>query len=146
MIYTDELKNELRKNAYNISKFMIKNEIPFRLIIWNNNNWNKLLPDSIMEQFPTQIILDLKEQTLKESFITKDGKIFIITMFKDKTFKKIVEEDEIVAIVDKDQAIIFNNFEQEQQPILSKKEWIKLVGIPEKYINKSIEVFTDVNK
>ena len=110
------VKETLRESAYRLVEVMILEGTSFRLVLWNNNNWNVSLPESIMESFPTQLVLDIKDMALDESFVDEsNGDIIITTMFEGKEYSKVILYDEIIAVLDENgQPYILNNFEQEE--------------------------------
>jgi hypothetical protein len=156
-----DIKETMRENARNLVEIMILEEQPFRLILWNNDNWDKPLPDSVMESFEHQIVLDIKDMTLKESYVDDaTGNIVLIGSFEGEILTKILEYDEIIAILDlKGQPYMINNFEPEDideeleieyiRNITSKEEWIEMAidgGLPRDAVEKSINVFLKNNE
>jgi hypothetical protein len=158
---TYEVKETMRENAKALVESMILDRVPFRLVLWNNDNWNMPLPDEIMTSFPTQIVLDIKEQSLDDSFVDENtGEIIISTVFLTKEFHKVVEYDEIIAVLDfTGQPYILNNFKMEEKITLeqvvqenflpqTKTEVIEMVmseGIPVESAQRSINAFIKNN-
>lgn len=152
-----EIKETMREKAYSLLEIMILEEFPFRLVLWNNNNWDKHLPEDIMMSFPSQLVLDIKEMALEDSFVDEStGDIVITTLFEGEEYSKVILYDEIVAILDlQGQPYILNNFEQEVVPDkvfkLKPKTKIDLLalvvaeGIPATAATKSIDAFMKNN-
>jgi len=115
----------MREAALNIVEIMILEEQEFRIVIWNNDNWNEPLPERIMEAFPTQLVLDIKEQSLIDSYIDeKTGEIVLCTVFDGIDYAKVLELGEIIAVLSLDgQPLILNDFPQEK--ILSEIDEIR---------------------
>jgi hypothetical protein len=155
----ESVKDVMRTMAYELAELLILEDFPFRLIIWNNDNWNKPLPDNIMEKFPAQIVIDIKELALKDSFIDENtGELIINTYFNDAPYSKVLDFEEIVAILDLDgQPLIVNNFEPEtpfNKPVLNrkklqnKKDLVDLIvseGIDEEDAYRSVNAFIKNN-
>ena len=157
-ILPNEVKETMRESAYSLLEIMILENFPFRVVLWNNNNWDKPLPKDIMASFPSQIVLDIKEMALEESYIDENtGEVIIATMFEGNEYTKSIIYDEIVAILDlQGQPYILNNFEQ--NTILpdkvftnkpkTKMDLLSLViadGIPAEAATKSIDAFMKYN-
>ena len=130
--------------------------------MWNNDNWNSPLPDSVMKAFPTQIVLDIKEMALEESYIDEStGEIIIATMFEGTEYQKVLEHGEIIAVLDlAGQPMILNNFKPEVsdndiikeffEPNIptTKAEIIELSisdGVPADAANRSFDMFMKNN-
>jgi len=153
------VKDVMRTMAYELTELLILEDSPFRLIIWNNNDWDKPLPDDIMEKFPAQIVIDIKELALKDSFIDENsGELIINTYFNNIPYSKILDFEEIVAILDLDgQPLIVNNFEPStpvNKPVLNrnnlknKKDLVNLIvseGINEEDAYRSVNAFIKNN-
>lgn len=163
---TREVKETMRENAYSLLEILILEEVPFRIAIWNLDNWDRPLPKSIMEDFPTQMLLEISEDALGDSYVDENtGEIIISGMFEKEIYHKTVMYDEIIAILDLDgQPYILNNFypEHDLSSIkfttvenvntfnmdVTKKSIIDMVvaeGVPEESANKSIESFIKHN-
>lgn len=107
-----EIRELMRENAYSFLELLILEKQPFRIVLWNADNWNRPLPDSIMDNFPTQLVLEIQDMALEDSFVDENtGEIIITTIFEDMEFFKTVLYDEIIAILDLEgQPYILNNF------------------------------------
>ncbi len=90
----------LMATNYELVKAMITDKREFRLVLWNNNNWDTPLPDEIMEKYPNEITLDFKETAFDNSFVDEEGKIVLSTMFADTEYLKVLSHDEILAVID----------------------------------------------
>jgi len=107
----------LRENAYKIVKEFIIQKYEFRLIIWNLDDWEESLPDHIMEEFETHLVLDIKGDTLLNSEINEDGLVVIKASFEDGLEnEKVLFPEDIVAILESDgRTIHVNNFGPEDE-------------------------------
>jgi len=159
---TLEVRELMRENALDLVEIMIQEQQPFRIVIWNNDNWNQPLPDIIMESFPVQIVLDIKQMALEESFVDENtGEVIITTMFEGIEYQKVLEGGEIIAILDlAGQPYVLNNFKQEEteeeikDDFLSaiipttKEEIIELAisdGCEKEAVNRSFDMFMKYN-
>lgn len=159
---TNEIKEVLRESALNLVEILLLEEEPFRLVLWNNDNWSEPLPKRILESFPSQLVLDIKEQALDDSYIDPaTGEVVICTLFDGNEYLKILEHGEIIAVLGIDgQPLILNDFPQEiDEELLLKEEsviykpqsvdeLVKIVsseGLPEETVKKSVECFMKNN-
>jgi len=104
----------MRHNAYDLVRELINEELPFRLVVWNNNNWNMDLPDSIMADYPTQLIMDMNAMALEHCYVDDNGEIILTMMFGDvdEPYSKVLSYDEVIAVIDIDtlQPYVINPF------------------------------------
>jgi len=158
---TLEVRELMRDNALDLVEMMILEQQPFRIVIWNNDNWNQSLPDTIMESFPVQIVLDIKQMALEESFVDENtGEVIIVTMFEGSEYHKILEGSEIIAVLDLEgQPYVLNNFKQEEMEIneddflsaiilTTKQEIIELAisdGCEKEAVTRSFDMFMKSN-
>ena len=114
-----EIKEQMRINAYNLVEVLIQEKHPFRLVIWNNDDWDMKLPDVIMKTFEFQLILDIKDMALEDSYIDEDtGEIILCTIFGNRNFTKKLRYDEIVGVFDlNSQPYVLNLFNQEPEEV-----------------------------
>ena len=112
-----------------------------------------------MENFPNQLVLDIKDMALQESFIDDaTGEVVIATVFDGSEYTKVLNYDEIIAVLDlKGQPYQLNNFEQEavepdvvyDKPPMTKLDWVELAvsgGIPAESAERSINAFIKNNE
>jgi len=160
---TNEVKNVLRESAMSLVEIMLLENEPFRIVLWNNDNWNAPLPKRILESFPTQLVLDIKDQALDDSYIDPaTGEIIICTVFDGAEYIKVLEYGEIIAVLSLDgQPYILNDFAQDkEEEVLTAKEervvyepqsvdeLVEIVsseGIPKESAKKSIDCFMKNN-
>jgi len=152
-----EVKEVLRESAMSLVEILLLEQEPFRLVIWNNNNWNAPLPDVIQESFPVQLVLDIKEQSLQESYIDPaTGEIIICTVFEGEEYLKVLKLGEIIAILGLEgQPYILNDFVQEDKEdelmyIYPKNvdemvNTVSSLGIPKEAVEKSMHCFMKNN-
>jgi len=160
------VKDALRESALEIAEILLLEDQEFRIVIWNNDNWNNPLPQRIMEAFPTQLVLDIKEQSLEDSYVDENtGEIVICTVFDGVEYMKILEIGELIAVLSLDgQPYILNDFPQEDNVIheivkeirdntayifpTSFDEMVEMLtsdGIPEEGAKRSLEMFMKNN-
>jgi hypothetical protein len=152
-----EVREIMRVNAYDLVEVLIKEEQEFRIVIWNNDDWNNALPESIMVKFPLQLVLDIKGDTLEQSYVDEDDDIILVAAFtEDERFSKQLLPEDIVAILDLEgQPMQVNNFAPEEpkpdvvrENIETKEDFIKSLesnGVPKESALKSLKVFQKNN-
>lgn len=157
-----ETRELMRGNAYNLVEMFLEEQIPFRIALWNNNDWSSPLPNSILESFPEQILLEISEYSLENSGVDEiTGEIIIVSIFDSIEYYKILSPDEIIAVLDLDgQPFILNNFPQEEESFQTvddatelslpktKEHLIDLItseGVSKEAANKSVSVFLENN-
>jgi len=91
------IKEILRLNGFRLVYAFVEEQEPFRLVILNNNNWDKPLPDYILENHPDFLSLDIKENELVNSY-TEDGEIYISVYFGEELYNKKLYKEEIYVI------------------------------------------------
>ena len=148
------IKEVMRENAHRLVSELIEQGVAFRLIIWNNDDWNLPLPDDVMKKFPKQLILDLKEHSLETSEVI-EGIIYLNASFdsEDEWSKELIPED-IVGILDFDgQPFQINSFYPDEilpdiirDELFPKTkddivEFLEEYGIEKKDAIRSINVF-----
>jgi len=95
--------------AYELLKNLIQTQTPFRIVLWTENNWDKPLPEDVLKKFPNQLVLDIDNDSLKDSYIDKD--IVISTWFNGEQYTKVVKDYEIAGILELNGTpMIVNNF------------------------------------
>jgi len=154
---TYELREQMRENALELAESFLIEEVPFRLVLWNNDNWNMGLPDETMENFPVQLVLDIKDASLNDSFLDiETGEFVIVTIFEGIEYHKVLEAHEIIAILDtKGQPFIVNNFPQDDEEHLdnivlpkTKDDLIDnltMMGLEKENAKKSVDSFLQNN-
>jgi len=155
-----EIREQMRQNAYELIEIMLLEAQEFRIVLWNNDNWNAPLPAVIMESFPTQIVLDIKDMALDESYVDENtGEIIIVTSFEGSEYSKVLEYDEVLAVLDlAGQPYMLNNFpmeepeeEEMENPYMiprTRADLIELAvsdGLEEETVVKSIDSFLKNN-
>jgi hypothetical protein len=101
MVFNDETIKVMRDNAYELISTFIKNKVPFRLVIWNKDDWDYELPIEVMLSYPMQLVLDIASDTLNMCKVNDDG-ITIVTYFDNVKYTKFLSHDDTVAVLDSD--------------------------------------------
>jgi hypothetical protein len=150
-----EIKEVLRESAMSLVEIMLLEKESFRIVLWNNDNWNEPLPQRILEAFPTQLVLDIKEQALEDSYIDPaTGEIIICTTFDGNEYLKVLDYGELIAVLSLEgQPYILNDFPQDKEKRVVYKhqlvdELVEMVssdGIPEEAVKKSVDCFMKNN-
>jgi transcriptional antiterminator len=162
-VFNDETIKVMRDNAYNLISTFIKNKVPFRLVIWNKDDWDYELPIEVLLTYPLQLVLDIAGDTLNMCKVNDDG-ITIVTYFENIKYTKFLSYDDTVAVLDAEgQPFLVNDFLPDEEPddletaiqrkipdltTISKEELLQSMifdGIPESAAKKSIKVFQKAN-
>jgi hypothetical protein len=154
----ENVKENMREFAYSLIEHLILEQHPFRLVLWNNDDWDKALPEKVMSAFPVQIAIDIKDMTLKESYVDDNtGEVLINTFFNNEAFSKTLDYNEIVAVLDiEGQPLVLNNFEPHPPSIeeirdfniTSKEELVNMIvseGIEKEDAKRSVNAFIKNN-
>lgn len=160
---TFEAREVMRDNAHNLVGVLLEEGIPFRLVLWTNDEWDMPLPDETHEAYPLQMMLEIADMALEESKIDEmTGDIVLNAYFVDREYSKILVPEEIIAVLDLEgQPYILNNFSPEIQKVYkfddeenelttpkTKENMTKLItleGIPQEAADKSISAFMKNN-
>ena len=139
----ESTRKVMRENAYLLVQNLIVEKIPFSMLLWEEDNWNHILPDGAVNS-EGQIFLDIKNQTLEDSYISKNKNIVISTYFGNIKFTKTIQFEDIIGVFNElGDPMIINNFLPEDRSI-SLNDLVKSlvnVGISEDKVNKSLEAF-----
>lgn len=77
-------------------KKLISYDISFSFVLENHNNWSEEFPERLKNQ--KQIILNIKDQSLEDSYLDKNDAIIVIEI-DGVTYSKKVDESDIMAIM-----------------------------------------------
>ena len=91
------VREVLMLNGYRLVYTFIAESEPFRLVLWNNDSWDKPLPENIMENYPEELILDFTDDVLTNCY-TEEGEIHISVYFDDEIYHKKLFAWEIIAV------------------------------------------------
>jgi len=111
----NNIKELRRLMAYDLMISLIQEKQEFRMVIWNFNDWNKELPEDIMQKYPLQLILDINETVMEYCEIV-DGILYLTACFGDEGefWTKMFDLDDVVAITTiEGEVMIVNEFEPE---------------------------------
>jgi len=89
-------KDVISSALYQATAKLLIAKIPFSIIIDNHNNWNNEFPERLKKQ--KQIIFNIKEQSLDDSYVT-DGKIIIIISIDDVEYMKELQQCDLQALM-----------------------------------------------
>jgi len=92
----DNMKEKISKKFFEMLADFIEEGEPFGLIIQNNNDWNKELPDRLKSQ--NQFMIKIENDTLNDSFVIReDGEIEITigTEFDGEFFSKEFTHEDV---------------------------------------------------
>lgn len=147
------VKDVMVDNMHKLLCTMMMARVPFRIVLWNNDDWSNKLPESIMKDYPEQLILDIKEDILEESWVEEEKVYFSIMFNGEETIeylKEIRGEDIVVIMSEDNQPIQINDFreiiKEESQSGISKEDIVyslnTTTGVSEDVLSKSLDVFT----
>ena len=135
-------KSIISEGIYGIVCMYINNKIPFQLVVENHNNWAFPLPENL--QTEKQFLMNIKEQTLEESYV-EDGEIFISTEFGDEKNYKSFALCDVKGIAFNGQPMMMKPF-RDLPGIPEPKETTAKFNEPsEEDLRASMEVFKEFN-
>jgi len=149
----ENIKKLMINSSYEIARKLLEEGEDFRIIIWTEDNWNKALPEIILNSFPVRMVLDIKDMTLDDSYLNENDEIVIKTFFEGEEYIKTILKRDIVAVLDIDgQPFIMNNFDKEIETILDYVdedivgeddilEYVQMAGVDKKDAIRSINAF-----
>ena len=76
-----------------------------KIVFRNSDTWNFELPEALKEH--KSIVLDIKGQSLEDSYVTKDG-IFISTAFGDDVYTKLFDFDDVIQVITFEGDVIYH--------------------------------------
>lgn len=111
------LKEVMYANSYTLISALILNAEPFRLVLWNNNDWDMELPESVMKSFPEQLVIDIKDQTLKDASVDENNNIIIKASFSpDVVYTKILSPYDVLGVLSIDnKPLQLNSFKPDEK-------------------------------
>ena len=150
------VREQMRRNIITLVRALLIEKQEFRLVLWNNNDWNEALPESIMNRFPLQLVLDIKGDTLESSYIDEDDVVLVAAFEEGSRFDKVLDMSEVVAVLDLDgQPLQVNNFVPEEikadavrSKVETKEDLINSLvegGVPKENAERSIKAFAKNN-
>jgi hypothetical protein len=136
---TQEYKNIISDNIYNTVVDFVQSNIDCSIIVHNNNNWNKTLPERLESQ--SQFIMNITEQTMEDTYV-EDGKIIINTVFDEIEYSKVFEPADIGGLMGSDgkTPVMVKPFQEKPTlPIPTKS--LNNGEVDEKGLQKSMEMW-----
>lgn len=97
---TQIYKDIIEENIYQIVVDLIVNQEGFTILLENHNNWEFPLPENL--QKADKFVMDVKNQTLEDSYVDDEGNIIINTMFGEQENSKVLEMCDIAGIMNSD--------------------------------------------
>ena len=135
-------------NSYFLLKELHKEKIPHRLIIQTNDNWDKPLPQNIIQSYSENLVLDISEKVLNDCYIDENENIIIRVYFNgsNSPHTKKINPFEIVGITKTNgEPYIINNFPNSTKNYKMKKsdyiEILEALGIERNQAKKSLNLF-----
>ena len=106
---------------------IFKSNDDFCLVINNGNDWDKELPERLQKE--QAFLVEIVEDTKKESYITEDNDLVLCTDFDGELYTKTLNKEDILGI-----------FDIEKQPLLQKsfKEAHPIKEFQSKTINEYV--------
>jgi len=115
----DDYKEIVNEQVYKMCANFLECDIPFTILLDNHNNWDEKLPTRLVDK--KQFLLNIKEQTLEDSYV-KDGKIVIITTIGDVEYIKELDYNDVSAVSKDDKTPPFINKQFITYPEIKLKE------------------------
>jgi hypothetical protein len=139
----EKFKEEFREKMLDIIEMFIMYQIPFNIQIINNDNWDKPLPEFILNDpsFKNNLFLSIVNYSLESSFIEEDtGNIVLTVVFGENLiYKKYLLPEEPMFLYDiNGNLIIAKPFIEQILPKSKPK-------LKNEEIEKSMEIFKKNN-
>jgi len=96
---TNELITIMQNNAKTLLTQLIIDEVPFNLIIHQNDDWDNKLPDEMIKQFPETLTLSISDEVFDHIEWDNEDPRFTM-MFGEGEYSKTIYASDILAIVD----------------------------------------------
>ena len=116
----DDRKQLVVSNALlDLVRIYINDQVPFTVIIDNNDNWDKTLPNRLGKRF----ILNMENTDLSDSNVSDDGSIQLIIGIDDVVYTKIIHTSDIHAVGDlgKTPLVVKSFIEHPPMPVVDYK-------------------------
>ena len=150
----ERLKDLLRVNIYELLVTFIEEQVPFKIILWNRDDWDMPLPEQTMKNYPLQLVLEISGETLSSAEIVDDMVQIRASFEGNMEWTKIIGYHDTVGIISLEgNPYQINNFYPEdddiEQPLRFTKQELLLSlqmdGVLEEDAKRSIEAFAKFN-
>jgi len=148
---TDNIKNVLRENMYMMLIAYLVDKRPFRILLWQDNEWDKPLPQKVLEDHPKILTLDILDHALDSSYVEESEIAIIVTKFGEIEYSRAILPENILGIVDFDQnfgAQQFNYFPPDEENMRAIRTYDDIVNtltevyeVPKTNAIKSLKAF-----
>jgi len=129
---------------YDIVFASVQANVEISILMDNHNDWDKPLPEQL--QKAEKFKLDIKGQTLEDSFIDENMEIQLQTIFGDQDYFKTLHLEDISGIFYKDQLIAGKPWVDKNEVKEIEEYSIKTFGIPsDEDIENSMKYFRKYN-
>lgn len=145
----EHIKTVLKENMYEMLTAYVSQKRPFKILLWQNDDWDKDLPTNITQEFPEILPIDIGEIAFENCYI-EDDIVYLVVMFGNELYSKVVIPDDIYAIID------LENGSQQINDIIPEtntraiksledviKTLVEVLDVPKINARKSVKVFED---
>jgi len=144
----EDVINYLRNTVWDLSINFIEEQTPFFMVLFNNNNndWDKPLPENVIENNKDFLTIEISGETLQNIIYDYDNDVIHLqTYFNNIPFSKNVTIDDIHAVIVNDIMLCCVPI---LLPIQDKVDINSLMEITnnrytEEELKQSIEVFSE---
>jgi len=96
----EDVINYLRNTVWDLSINFIEEQTPFFMVLFNNDDWDKPLPENVMENNKDFLTIEISGETLQNIKYDYDNDIIHLqTYFNNVPFSKNVTIDDIHAVI-----------------------------------------------
>jgi len=90
----------LRNTVWDLSINFIEEQTPFFMVLFNNDDWDKPLPENVMENNKDFLTIEISGETLQNIIYDYDNDVIHLqTYFNNIPFSKNVTIDDIHAVI-----------------------------------------------
>lgn len=99
--YPGIVQDVIEDQIYMLTATLLDAGMPFRLILTPEDNWDRPLPDDILENSRHALVLDIEGQSLDDSYYNIDSDaIYIVTGFDGEAYYRTIDSYDILGIID----------------------------------------------
>ena len=98
-MYDNDFKGYFNEVVYDVIANMVNNQVPFRLVLSTDDDWDKPLPKEVLTN--KVLVLDINDQTLEDTYFDDTEKLIRITTgFNGEAYTKLIMTHQVVAVLD----------------------------------------------
>jgi hypothetical protein len=140
MIYTKETIKIFNDNMMELICSMIINNEEFSIVV-SSKNWSNPLPERLLQQ--DHFIIQIKDQTLEDSYIDSEGHIVINTKFDTEENSLLLYPEDVKGILDitMQNPIMIKPFEEKAKNLVADKLKSNPSAI-KKFTDEELEIYS----